>query len=68
MNKKDLLKISKEMLLDLVNQYKEIIEKQGDEIKILKINYQDAMQLACEYRNELMEERKARKKAQNNES
>ena len=60
--------ISKETLFELVIQYKKMIEKQGDEIKTLEKNYQDAMQSVCEYRNELMEERKARRKAKNNES
>ncbi len=55
------LNIKLEKLLD--KKY-EIIKQQADEIKTLKINYQDAMKTTCEYRNELMEERKARRKEQ----
>jgi len=39
-----------------------MLRQQQIEIETLKINYQDAMQLVCEYRNELMEERKAKRK------
>ena len=41
-----------------------MLRQQQAEIKTLEKNYENAMQSECKYRNELMEERKARRKAQ----